>query len=110
MIISLCREIFFAYMILFSKFSIDILSRKRDTIFTTNGEGEHARHTSRKVARKPREKEAGLGGMKAVTIRWAEQEAARKARKRPVILVRRRSSRAGMMAERPIAAVKTVEG
>lgn len=45
-------------MILFSKFSIDIISRKRDTVFTTNEEGEHARHTSRKVARKPREKEA----------------------------------------------------
>nr|DAO57756.1 MAG TPA: hypothetical protein [Caudoviricetes sp.] len=27
-------------------------------LFTTNGEGEHARHTSRKVARMPREKEA----------------------------------------------------
>lgn len=50
-----------------------------------------------------------MGGMKAVAIRWAEQEAARKARKRPVRLVRRRS-RAGRMAERPIAAVKTVEG
>ena len=43
--------------------------------------------TRRKVAGKPREKEAGLGGMKAVAIRWAEQEAARKARKRPVRLV-----------------------
>lgn len=32
----------------------------------------------------PRSEEAGLGGMKAVAIRWAEQEAARKARKRPV--------------------------
>ena len=40
----------------------------------------------------PREKEAGLGGMKAVAIRWAEQEAARKARKRPVRLVRFRNS------------------
>ena len=36
---------------------------------------------------KPRAEEAGLGGMKAVAIRWAEQEAARKARKRPVRLV-----------------------
>lgn len=110
MIISLQRGIFFTLLILFSKFCVDRISRKRDTVFTTNGEGEHARHTSRKVARMPREKEAGLGGMKAVTIRWAEQEAARKARKRPVRLVRRRSSRAGRMAERPIAAVKTVEG
>lgn len=39
-----------------------------------------------------------MGGMKAVAIRWAEQEAVRKARKRPVRLVRRRSSRAGRMA------------
>lgn len=27
-------------------------------VFTTNGEGEHTRHTSRKVARKPRSEEA----------------------------------------------------
>lgn len=40
-------------MILFSKFSIDIISRKRDTVFTTNEEGEHTRHTSRKVAETP---------------------------------------------------------
>lgn len=43
--------------------------------------------TRRKVAGMPRAEEAGLGGMKAVAIRWAEQEAARKARKRPVRLV-----------------------
>lgn len=48
MIISLQREIFFAYMILFSKFSIDILSRKRDTVFTTNGEGEYGAATARR--------------------------------------------------------------
>nr|DAY42401.1 MAG TPA: hypothetical protein [Caudoviricetes sp.] len=36
---------------------------------------------------RPWAEEAGLGGMKAVAIRWAEQEAARKARKRPVRLV-----------------------
>ena len=89
---------------------LDMMFEVSHTVLTTNGEGEHARHTSRKVARMPREKEASLGGMKAVAIRWAEQEAARKARKRPVRLVRRRSSRAGRMAERPIAAVKTVEG
>lgn len=71
---------------------LDILFEVSHTVFTTNGEGEHARHTSRKVARMPREKEASLGGMKAVAIRWAEQEAARKARKRPVRLVRFRNS------------------
>ena len=93
----------------FGSFILDLKTAKWHYLFTTPGEGEHARHTSRKVARMPREKEASLGGMKAVAIRWAEQEAARKARKRPVRLVRRRS-RAGRMAERPIAAVKTVEG
>lgn len=35
-------------MILFSKFSIDIISRKRDTVFTTNGEGEHGAATARR--------------------------------------------------------------
>lgn len=35
-------------------------------VFTTRGEGEHTRHTSRKVATTTREEEAGLGGMKAV--------------------------------------------
>ena len=35
-------------MILFSKFSIDILSRKRDTVFTTNGEGEYGAATARR--------------------------------------------------------------
>lgn len=48
---------------------LDILCEVSDTVFTTNGEGEHTRYTSRKVARKPCEKEAGLGGMKAVAIR-----------------------------------------
>ena len=94
----------------FGIFILDLETAKWHYLFTTNGEGEHTRHISRKVATTPREKEAGLGGMKAVAIRWAEQEVARKARKRPVRLVRRRSSRAGRMAERPIAAVKTVEG
>lgn len=94
----------------FGIFILDLKTAKWHYLLTTNGEGEHARHTSLKVARMPREKKASLGGMKAVAIRWAEQEAARKARKRPVRLVRRRSSRAGRMAERPIAAVKTVEG
>lgn len=101
MIISLQRGIFFTLLILFSKFCVDRISRKRDTVFTTNGEGEHTRHISRKVATTPREKEAGLGGMKAVAIRWAEQEAARKARKRPVRLVRFRSLEVEIIKEGP---------
>ena len=36
-----------------------------------------------------------MGGMKAVAIRWAEQEAARKARKRPVRLVMWRQAAQG---------------
>lgn len=63
-------------------------------ILTTNGEGEHARQ-SRKVAAKPQTEKAGLGGMKAVAIRWAEQEAAPKARKRPGKSVRIQTSRGG---------------
>ena len=50
----------------FGIFILDLKTAKWHYLFTTNGEGEHARHTSRKVARMPREKEAGLGGMKAV--------------------------------------------
>lgn len=79
--------IFISFLILYGNICIDYFDSVWKHIFTTRGEGEHARHTSRKVATTTREEEAGLGGMKAVAIRWAEQEAARKARKRPVRLV-----------------------
>lgn len=89
----------FTSYLCFCKFLLTRCSTFVYSIFTTHGKGEHARHTSRKVAGMPREKEAGLGGMKAVAIRWAEQEAARKARKRPVRLVMWRQAARGRRAE-----------
>ena len=40
------------------KLFLDMVHKSEHTILTTNGEGEHTRHTSRKVARKPRSEEA----------------------------------------------------
>lgn len=40
------------------KLFLDIVHKSEHTILTTNGEGEHTRHTSRKVAEMPRTEEA----------------------------------------------------
>lgn len=71
----------FVNFLLYFVFPFGIMTSQR------TGKAKHRTDTSREVAAMPRTEEAGLGGMKAVAIRWAEQEAARKARKRPVRLV-----------------------
>lgn len=50
--------IFIPHILPIGNFILDLFFTSWYCSFTTNGEGEHTRHTSRKVARTPREKEA----------------------------------------------------